>query len=437
MMVKRMPNSHGFLFASLAGLWLCLPFCIAPQSLAQTAPSGAANSQDLEQISKAQAEAKAKADALSRETEKTKSEVARLKKNLQRSAAESASYEKASREIDKKLTGFTRSEAQIASKLGHENAAQRELLAALQRLSETPPPALLLRTQSAAEAARAAVIMKDLNTQLSAKSAALSKELSTLTELRDQISSEKTKLIDNEKALTQRRNDMRKLVKTKAALVSSLSQDQQKAQKRAAALAAKANNLRELMSRIERAAEEVVPRVKPVTPSDRTGQRQGSDRRAAIGRNSGPRLKPDSRSPAPQPLSQPGAARFADARGALRAPAQGRIKSNYGGGRKGVTLSTRPSTQVIAPFGGRIEFAGAFKNYDNVVILNVGQNYFMLLTGLGEIYVSSGEMVTSGEPLGLMPTGQKNAELYIELRKNGAPVNPKPWLGKALSGNGG
>ena len=102
-----------------------------------------------------------------------------------------------------------------------------------------------------------------------------------------------------------------------------------------------------------------------------------------------------------------------------------------------MTLTTRPSTQVIAPFGGRIEFAGAFKNYDNVVILNVGQNYFMLLTGLGEIYVSSGEMVTSGEPLGLMPTGQKNAELYIELRKNGAPVNPKPWLGKALSGNGG
>jgi septal ring factor EnvC (AmiA/AmiB activator) len=431
-MVKRMSHSHRHLLARLTGLWIGLFFCIAPQALAQTTIEISTTPQDLEQINKAQAEAKAKAEALSRKTEKTKSEVARLKKNLQRSAAESASYEKASREIEKKLNALSRSEAQITGKLGHENAAQRELLAALQRLSETPPPALLLRAQSAAEAARAAVIMRDLNAQLGAQSAALSKELRALSKVRSEIHSEKSKLLETEKTLSQQRDDMRKLVKTKAALVNSLAADQQKAQKRAAALAVKANDLRELMSRIERSAKEVRPRIKP--GPQRTGEDTG---RAPSGRNSGPRLKPDANSPAPQPLSQPGATRFADARGALRAPAQGRVTSNYGGERKGVTLSTRPNTQVIAPFGGRIEFAGAFKNYDNVVILNVGQNYFMLLTGLGEIYVSSGEMVTSGEPLGLMPAGTQSAELYIELRKNGAPVNPKPWLGNALGASGG
>ena len=100
---------------------------------------------------------------------------------------------------------------------------------------------------------------------------------------------------------------------------------------------------------------------------------------------------------------------------------------------RGITLQTSARAQVIAPYAGRIEFAGAFKNYDNVVILNVGGGYFILLTGIGETYVETGENILIGEPLGLMPFNTKDrAELYIEFRKNGGTINPKPWLGPDL-----
>ena len=82
---------------------------------------------------------------------------------------------------------------------------------------------------------------------------------------------------------------------------------------------------------------------------------------------------------------------------------------------------------MLAPYAGRVEFSGPFKNYDNVIILNVGDGYFVLLTGLERLNVSAGERVKRGEPVGAMPQ-EPNAELYIELRKNGSPVNPEPWL---------
>ena len=97
---------------------------------------------------------------------------------------------------------------------------------------------------------------------------------------------------------------------------------------------------------------------------------------------------------------------------------------------KGITISTRSGAQVLAPFSGRIEFAGDFKNYSRVVILNVGDGYFIVLTGMTESFGKKGQMVLSGEPLGRM--GTSSPELYIELRKKGTPVNPIPWLGNNL-----
>jgi len=232
------------------------------------------------------------------------------------------------------------------------------------------------------------------------------------------MDSERQKLAATEAELTQKRDTIRALVKSKAARAASLSDTQKQAQKRAEDLAAKADDLRELIRQFERAAADVVPRLKP-----------------APGRV-GPRVKPKSGTRPPEPLDLPEGTRFADARGGLKAPVQGTLKSGYGSGRKGLTVSTRKNAQVTAPFTGRIEFAGAFKNYDNVVILNVGENYFMLLTGLGEIFVTSGEMVSAGEPVVLMPSTGADAELYIELRKSGAPINPNPWLGNAFTAQG-
>ena len=376
------------------------------------------NPQDLDALTKAQAEAKAKADKLAKENEKIETEILKFKQDLRRSAAESASYERASRDIDNRLTKLSREETQFLGRLTDDRKAQSELLAALQRLSLTPPSAMIAQAETAADAARASMIMTSLTSQLEERTQTFVMQLTELQTLQSGMATERVKLAESEAALAQKRSNIRALVKTKATRAALLSDSVKTEQKRAQELAAKANDLRELIKRFERAADDVVPRLKPAPGS-------------AV-----PRVKPKSGSRAPEPLDLPEGTRFADARGGLKPPVQGALKSGYGSGRKGLTVSTRASAQVTAPFTGRIEFAGAFKNYDNVVILNVGDNYFMLLTGLGEIFVTSGEMVGAGEPIGLMPDANRAAELYIELRKNGSPINPTPWLGNAFAARG-
>ena len=386
--------------------------------LASPAVSQSVDPKDLDALTKAQAQAKAKADTLAKETAKVETEILRYKEDLRRSAAESASYERASRQISAKLTTLSREETQFLGRLSDDRKAQGELLAALQRLSMTPAAAITARAKTATQAARASMIISSLTAQLEERSSIFTEQLNDLTRVRAQMAEERTKLAQTDTALSEKRNSIRALVKTKSARAALLSDNVKIEQKRAEDLAAKANDLRELIKRFESAASDVVPRLKPAPGS-------------AV-----PRVKPKSGSRPPEPLNLPEGTRFADARGGLKPPVQGTLKTGYGSDRKGLTVSTNRSAQVIAPFTGRIEFAGAFKNYDNVVILNVGDNYFMLLTGLGEVFVNSGELVGAGEPIGMMPNSSSLAELYIELRKNGSPINPAPWLGNAFAGRG-
>lgn len=373
---------------------------------------------DLDALTKAQAQAKAKAAQLAKETEVIETQISGFKEDLRRSAAESASYERAGREIQNTLKKLSREEIRLSGRLSDDRKTQSDLLAALQRLSMTPPAIMTLRAKTAQDAARASMVMGSITQQLENRAQSFSGQLTELSAVRKGMDSERKKLAETELALTKKRESIRALVKTKAARAASLSDNQKREQKRAENLAAKADDLRELIRQFERAAKDVVPRLKP-----------------APGR-AGPRVKPKSGVRPPEPLDLPEGTRFGDARGGLKPPVQGTLKSGYGSGRKGLTVIARRNAQVTAPFTGRIEFAGAFKNYDNVVILNVGESYFMLLTGLGEIFVTSGEMVRAGEPVGLMPSAASETELYIELRKNGAPINPKPWLGNAFTANG-
>ena len=139
-----------------------------------------------------------------------------------------------------------------------------------------------------------------------------------------------------------------------------------------------------------------------------------------------PRTKPG-RKPSSKVVLPDGTKRFAEAKGGLLRPVSGRLVKRYGRGEKGLTFAGRASAKVLAPYAGRVEFSGPFKNYDNVVILNVGDGYFVLLTGLNDLYIDAGDNVRRGEPVGELPN-QKNSELYIELRRKGSPVDPGPWL---------
>lgn len=133
---------------------------------------------------------------------------------------------------------------------------------------------------------------------------------------------------------------------------------------------------------------------------------------------------------------------FASARGKLPLPAQGRRalgfgeRTQFGGQSKGVVVETRFSAQVTSPCDGWVVYAGEFRSYGQLLIINAGDGYHVLLAGLSQIDVQPGQFVLTAEPVGTMSGGQKNSTsatpvsgpvLYVEFRKDGRPIDPDPW----------
>jgi septal ring factor EnvC (AmiA/AmiB activator) len=123
------------------------------------------------------------------------------------------------------------------------------------------------------------------------------------------------------------------------------------------------------------------------------------------------------------------------ARGRLAFPAVGTVKGRYGGAvrrgirRKGLVVATRAEAQVVAPYDGKVVFAGTFRGYGLLLIIEHSEGYHSLLSGLARIDAIIGQSLLSGEPVGKMGNlGAGREQLYVELRQNGTPINPMPWM---------
>ena len=119
---------------------------------------------------------------------------------------------------------------------------------------------------------------------------------------------------------------------------------------------------------------------------------------------------------------------FAEAKGKLAFPAQGQIVRGFGEpdglGREtqGVMIATRAGAQVTAPADGKVEFAGPFRSYGEVIILNPGGGYRVLLAGMDKVTADVGEFLRAGEPVGEMGSGPASVTLFGEVVQDGRPV---------------
>jgi septal ring factor EnvC (AmiA/AmiB activator) len=108
-------------------------------------------------------------------------------------------------------------------------------------------------------------------------------------------------------------------------------------------------------------------------------------------------------------------------------PVAGRTVAGFGGASQGVTLAPRAGAQVVAPAAGRVAFAGPYRGYGRIVIVEHDSGWTSLVTGLARTDVEVGERVVAGGPLGI--TGQRNPTVTLELRRDGTPVNPLDFVG--------
>src|SRR5262249_39961778 len=111
-------------------------------------------------------------------------------------------------------------------------------------------------------------------------------------------------------------------------------------------------------------------------------------------------------------------------------PAFGTLDSVSASTARGIYLESPPGATVVAPFDGQILFRGPFRSYGEILIIQHDGGYHSLLAGLARIDAVVGQWVLAGEPVGVMgPSHGSSPKLYMELRRDGHPIDPVPWLG--------
>lgn len=286
------------------------------------------------------------------------------------------------------------------------------LISGLQKIGYNPPPTLIVKPGNALVAIRSAVVLRSVLPDLYEDARELAGELSRLLDLRSQIEVEKQRLAASSVLLRKERLHLKDLFESKREILSVTQEELAENRRKAESLAREMGSLEELIARMN----EQIP------PPDGNGV-SSRDGRGQIN----PTVK------------------FSAATGLLSLPAQGRMVTRFGqvdalGNRsRGVSVTTRQEAQVTSPADGRVVYAGRFRSYGQILIINVGEGYHIVLAGLAKIDIEPGQFVLSGEPVGVMGTGTMSGQLiiaeqsrdlpvlYVEFRKDGHSIDPTPW----------
>lgn len=275
-------------------------------------------------------------------------------------------------------------ESELTARMSRNRAKLTRLLGALQLYTRDPPPALLVSPDSATDAVRAAILMRAVAPELERRAEALRGEAEEINRLRREAALAGEALFTAESAAADRRAEIERLIREKSLLEARLSSDAETAEREARALAERVEDLGGLVRGLSRPAEPA---------------------------GAGP--------------------------GRLTPPVQGAVIRRFGqpagaGRSEGWTWRTERSAQVLAPAVGEVAYAGPLKGWGQVVVLRTGGGYHVVVAGLDEVSTRAGRSVAAGEPVGRMSASSgPPPELYLEIRRDGGPVDPARWLDEA------
>lgn len=352
------------------------------------------------------------------EAKEREKEVVALRRRMIETADALQDAERRIAEIRRETGSLGERAATLEASLKTQQESLGDVLAALQSIERARPPALLVSPDDAAKAARAAMLLADVTPQIEARAATLKQSLTELTEVRTALEVERANFEKTNEEISARRSMLSELLEKKQGERRVAARLAAAAQSETAALAARATNLRDVLGRLERLARVVAPRLKPPRPE-----------RIA-------NALPPAPGPAARAVVRPEAFRparaFAQAKGALKPPVVGNVIGRFGGARpeggrfEGLRITAADKAIVTAPYEGQVAFARSWNPIGNLIILDVGGGYHIVLMGVGAFLVEEGQGVKAGEPIAAMSGA--GAELDVEIRKNGDPVNPSLWL---------
>jgi septal ring factor EnvC (AmiA/AmiB activator) len=314
----------------------------------------------------------------------------------------------------------------------------------MQRIGRQPPPALVTRRDDALKMVRSAMLMASVFPELKFQAEGLSAELDNLVRLgegiglqRDNLKAENDKLIAARDRISGLMAEMKDMVQSRQTTLESV--------RVAAAQHAKTvNYLGELVQKMDK---EIAAAGLAQYEAELATKRARENAAAEAARREGrpvAEMKPAETTKVA--FVDPGrlkpAIEFDDTRGKLARPVSGRQIRPFGGANeigeaaKGISISGRPQAQVTSPVDGWVAYADEFRTYGQLLIINAGGGYHILLAGMQRIDVGVGQFVLAGEPVAVMGASPKGAGggktgdgpvLYVEFRKDGRPIDPGPW----------
>lgn len=337
-----------------------------------------------------------------------------LNDQLVTSAARVQTLEQSITDSEERLARGADNEARIRASLVARRDVLIAVLSTAQRIGRQPPPALVVSPEDALKAVRSAVVVGAVLPEIRLEAEALQSDLDALVTERTRAAAERDRLKADAAAIAEERQRLTLLIDKKKTESEARSADLAAEKARAEELAKHARSLEELIAGMKKALP--ASRTEPSAPTA-----------AAPGAG---RLGP--------------AVAFADAKGRLILPVRGVNLQTFGddnglgGVSQGQSIATRAGARVVSPADGRVVYAGPFRSYGQLLILDAGDDYHIVLAGMERIDVQLDQFVLTGEPVGVMGNQRLASAaaldasvtqpvLYVEFRKGGTSIDPSPW----------
>lgn len=392
--------------------------------------------QELEELSDTISLSVGKAESIEQDIAELEKTTSNLRQALIDSAARRKDLEEKIRDSEETLARLRFREAEIRTSLRGRRDVLAEVLAALQRMGRNPPPALLVTPEDALASVRSAILLGAVVPGMRAQAERLHADLQALTTLQAQASAERTSVSATIAASLEEEKRMDMLLAENEKLSLQSTAELEAERRRSEELAEQATSLEGLVQSLEGEIASVREAVEQARlEEERLRQLSQAEREQA--RERAQNALPDKNRIAP-------AYAFSSLRQTLELPVTGDILREFGDAdgtghtAVGMTVAASPGSVVTAPADGLVVFAGAFRSYGQMIILNAGDGYHVVLAGMDDVRTRQGKFVLSGEPIAVM--GAKKVAsaaaltletdrptLYIEFRKDGSPVDSKPW----------
>ncbi|RWB69274.1 MAG: hypothetical protein EOQ50_27090 [Mesorhizobium sp.] len=411
----------------------------AAENTLDTAPDPDQSRAEYEQVSKEITLSSERLAKLAADIASVRKDYASITAALIQSAMTEQKLGQDIEDIGAKLEGLKDEEQKLRASLMARRDVLAEVLGALQRMGLNPPPAILVKPEDALSSVRSAILLGAVVPELRQQTDRLMADLKEQTRVTASIEAERARLSAAVTDQTAEKKRLTMLLEAKKKLQADTQTAIAAEQRHSQELAAKASSLKDLIASLE------ADKARKAQDQAKAGERKSTDSDTTASTTELAAL------PVPEANRLTGSAPFSALQGQIALPVIGKIKRRFGtddgngAAMQGDMVATQSGAIVTAPADGNVLYAGPFRSYGQLLILNAGDGYHVVLAGMSRISVATGQSVLAGEPIGAMGEARvastsasrnenSTSELYVEFRKDGKPVDPAPWWAVRFSG---